>query len=100
MIVVSTNLRRNGTSASEEERFGRNNVTALTTKTKRLNVNLPEPVFNELDKIAKESGRTMTDVVRIALGLVAVALSEEKVGHKLAVMEPNGTVLKELVLPK
>src|ERR1044072_757584 len=99
MTIVSTNLRRNGTSASEEK-FGRNNVTALTTKTKRLNVNLPEPVFNELDKIAKESGRTMTDVVRIALGLVATALSEEKVGHKLAVLEPNGKVLKELVLPK
>lgn len=96
---MSTNLRRNGTGASEE-RFARNKVSPLTPKTKRLNVNLPESIFGELDQIARESGRTMTDVVRIALGLVAVALTEEKVGHKLAIVEPSGKVLKELVLPK
>ena len=96
---MSTNLRRNGTSASEE-RFARSKVSPLTPKTKRLNVNLPESIFGELDQIARESGRTMTDVVRLALGLVAVALTEEKAGHKLAVIKPDGKVLKELLIPK
>jgi len=27
-------------------------------------------------------------------------LSEEEVGHKLAIIEPSGKILKELVLPK
>ncbi len=96
---MSTNLKRDGIGASAEN-FTRDNVTPLIPKTKRLNVNLPESIFNELEQIATHSGRTMTDIVRIALGLVAVALTEEKCGHKLAVIEPDGKVLKELVLPK
>ena len=95
---MSTNLRRNGTGVLEE--LSVRKISPILPKTKRLNVNLPEAIFNELDRIARESGRTMTDVVRLALGIVAVALSEEEAGHKLAVIEPSGKILKELVLPK
>ncbi len=96
---MASNLRRNETSASEETST-RSKVSPITSRTKRLNVNLPESVFGELDQIARDSGRTMTDIVRIALGLVAVVLSEEKRGHKLAIAEPNGKLLKEIILPK
>lgn len=67
-------------------------------KVKRLNINLPEKTFNELDRLAKESGRTMTEIVRLALGLVQVAIDEESHGRKLAVVEANGKLLKEIVL--
>jgi hypothetical protein len=95
---MSTNLRRNGTDLGDEMSVRK--ISQILPKTKRLNVNLPEAIFSELDRIARESGRTMTDVVRLALGIVAVALSEEAVGHKLAIIDSSGKILKELVLPK
>lgn len=67
-------------------------------KVKRLNINLPEKTFNELDRLADESGRSMTELIRLAIGLVQVAIDEERHGRKLAVVEPNGKLLKEIVL--
>jgi hypothetical protein len=67
-------------------------------KVKRLNINLPEKTFNELERLADESGRTMTELVRVAIGLVQVAIDEESHGRKLAVVEPNGKLLKEILL--
>lgn len=69
-----------------------------TPKVKRLNINLPEKTFNDLERLADESGRTMTEVVRLAIGLVQVAIDEERHGRKLAVVDPNGKLLKEIVL--
>lgn len=69
-------------------------------KTKRLNVNLPVSLFDELTEVASESGRTLTEVVRLALGLVAKATEVEKAGYKLGVVDSDGRLIKELVLPK
>jgi|SRR5215213_1114772 len=69
-------------------------------KTKRLNVNLPEPLFKELTSVSKSSGRSLTEIVRLALGLVVKATEVEQAGHKLAVLDSDGKLLKELVLPK
>jgi hypothetical protein len=41
----------------------------------------------------------MTEIVRLALGLVKVAIREAKAGNKLVVARPNGEVIKELILP-
>jgi hypothetical protein len=41
----------------------------------------------------------MTEIVRLALGLVKVAVNENKQGNKLIVAKANGEVLKELILP-
>ena len=68
------------------------------SRVKRLNINLPEKTFNSLEELARESGRSMTEIVRLALGLVQLALNEEGEGRKLAVIEPNGKVIKEVVL--
>jgi hypothetical protein len=67
-------------------------------KTRRLNINLPEAKFVELEGIAKDSNRTMTDVVRLALELVKVAVKVEANGHRLAVVDEDGNLIKELVL--
>jgi hypothetical protein len=68
--------------------------------TKRLNINLPSAVFQDLEDRAKRSGRTMTEVIRLALGLVAIAFEEEGRGHKLVVADADGKPLREVVLPK
>ena len=65
---------------------------------KRLNINLPESSYNQLQSLAQDSHRSMTDVVRTALGLVKVALEEEKKNRTLAVTAGD-RIVKEIVLP-
>lgn len=69
-------------------------------KTKRLNVNLPVEVFEELEVLAEESGRTLTEIVRLALGLVNLALNEHKAGNRLAILDAQERVVKEVLLPR
>lgn len=68
------------------------------TKMRRLNVNLPEPVFKQLQELANESGQTLTQVVRNGLGLADIAYKEATIGHKLAITDKRGKVLKEIAL--
>jgi hypothetical protein len=66
---------------------------------KRINLNLPAPVFRELQTLAKGSGRTMTELIRFALGLLHFAFTESRENRKLAVTDSRGRVIKEVVLP-
>lgn len=76
------------------------NTAAEATGVKRLNVNLPAPAFEELQEMASSSGRTMKELVRLALGLAKIALAEERKGNKLVVANEEGDIIKEFLLPK
>ena len=65
---------------------------------RRLNIILPEKTFRELKTLAKESNRTMTELLRLAIGLAHIATVEESHGRKLAVVDHEGRLVKELVL--
>lgn len=67
------------------------------TNVRRLNINLPERTFQVLQRIADETGRSLTEVVRIGIGLAQVAVDEDAHGRKLAVIDQEGRVLKEIV---
>ena len=41
----------------------------------------------------------ITDIVRLGLGLVMVAIRESQQGNKIIVADPNGIPIKELILP-
>ena len=67
---------------------------------RRLSINLPGESYAELKALAKSTDRTMTEVIRTALGLVRIAMEEEKKNHTLAVSDAHGeVVLKQIVLP-
>jgi len=66
---------------------------------RRLNVNLPEGVHEELRILAERSGRSMTDIVRTGLGLVRVAFAEAERSNTLAVADSEGKLIKHLILP-
>jgi hypothetical protein len=66
---------------------------------KRLSLILSSSVFDDLSALARKRRTTMTEIVRLALGLVKIAIYEAEQGHKLVVAKSNGEVLKELVLP-
>jgi hypothetical protein len=68
-------------------------------KGKRLNLILSSGTFVDLAALARERRTTMTEIVRLALGLVKVAVREAELGHKLVVATEDGQVIKELVLP-
>ena len=72
---------------------------AVETKSRRLNLVLAESVYGDLVELAQMRRSTMTEVIRLALGLVKVVLQEAQQGNRIVVVKPDGTVPKELVLP-
>lgn len=68
--------------------------------SKRLNVNLPDDVYEQLQTIASEQGRTLTDVIRTAFSLTQIAHAESEKGNVLAVATPDGKISKQIVLPR
>lgn len=72
-------------------------TAALTGK--RVNFVLSERAYSELVTLSKETMRSMTEVVRLGLGLVKIALEAERQGNRLIVTTSDGKAVKEIVLP-
>lgn len=75
-------------------------AVAKPPRMKRLNVNLPEDAFDELQALARGSGRTLTEVVRTALGLVKIGIEEAAQGNRLVITSRNGEILREILIPR
>lgn len=67
---------------------------------RKLGLSLGVPVFEEFSQLAQERKSTLSQVVRLALGLGRVALTELKKGNRLLIVSAEGAALKELVLPR
>lgn len=66
---------------------------------KRLNLNLTEAAYADLEDIAQKSGRSMSEVLRLGLGLVKLALDEQRNRNRLVVADSNLRPIREVVLP-
>lgn len=75
--------------------------TTIPTQSKgrRLGLSLPLTTFTDLENLAEQRRATMTEIIRLAVGLLKIAIHETQQGNKLVVAKENGEVLKELVLP-
>ena len=71
-----------------------------TPGVRRLNINLPTSIANDLEALAQKSGRSMTEVVRNALGLVQIANDAAVSNQKLMITDEKGKPVKEIVLPR
>ncbi len=69
-------------------------------RTRRFNMNLSERVFRELEELADRSGKPMSEVVRTALSLYAVASDEVEKKNVVVIADHEGRLIKQLVLPK
>ena len=69
------------------------------TAMRRLNLNLTESLYEEISQLADSEGRTMTEVVRIGLGLARLAIDEQQKGGQLAVVDAAGQ-LHRIILPR
>ena len=68
-------------------------------KNRRLNLNLSEQAYADVNVLAKDTRRSITELVRLGLGLVKIALQESRSGNKIIVTTSDGKPIKELVLP-
>lgn len=60
----------------------------------RLNVHVPETLFQDLERLSEEEGRTMTEIIRLGLGLAHLATTEKKKGGTLAIIDEHGIAHK------
>lgn len=73
--------------------------TQAVPRTKRLSFNLSTGTFEELKRMSNDMGTSMKEVLRLALGLVRIAVDEAKRGNKLVIVGQGGEQLREIVLP-
>jgi hypothetical protein len=66
---------------------------------KRLAINLSERAYLDLKQCAEGTSRSMTDVIRMGIGLYKVAVEVVRENNKLVVVSATGKPLKEIVLP-
>ena len=65
---------------------------------KRLNVDLAASGLVRVQKLAKRRGRTSAALVRDVLSFFEQVDAELAKGNKIAVLDPNGNLIKEFVL--
>lgn len=65
--------------------------------TVRLNVNITEQLNARLDELAEQSGNSKSELMRKAIALVDLAVTESKRGNHLSITDSNQQVLREIV---
>lgn len=65
--------------------------------TVRLNVNITEELNGALDFLAANDGITKSELLRKAIALFDVAVTEHRMGHKLAITDSEHHVLREII---
>jgi len=63
---------------------------------KRINLNLPEPLYCDLEELAAETGKTMTEIVKAGLGLANLIYRDIGAHERLAIADSTGRVVKEI----
>ena len=62
----------------------------------QLEINLPVTVYREIDQLAKDSDRTLIELVQDALALAYLQFEEENRGNRLAVVDRLGRTIKQV----
>lgn len=63
----------------------------------RLNVDISSDLNTRLEDMARGAHTTKSELLRKAIALFDVALSENKQNHRLGILDSNGRVLREIV---
>ena len=65
--------------------------------TIRLNVSISDELNARLDTLAEQSGSTKSELLRKAIVLMDLAVTESKQGNKLGILDDKRHVLREIV---
>jgi len=63
----------------------------------RLNVNITTELNDRLDFLAEKSGTTKSELLRKAIALMDLAVTERGRGNKLGILDAEQHVLREIV---
>lgn len=77
----------------------KHSAPSVGSGVKRLNHIVPEKLYQQVVELSRETRLDITDIVRLGLGLVMVAIKESQQGNKIIVADSNGVPIKELILP-
>lgn len=66
---------------------------------KKISLIMTQEVFDRFEGLARKSGKSMAEVVRLGLGLVNLVLDAKSNGNKVVITTSTGKALKEVVLP-
>jgi predicted transcriptional regulator len=67
-------------------------------KKKRLNLELSDEAYEQLEKLAEASGKNKAEILRTGLALYGIAEAEKEKGRRLGVVADD-QVVKEIVIP-
>ncbi len=73
--------------------------SSSTARTKRLNIALSGRTYADLTKASANTNRSMTDLVRLGISLVKVVLEAEENDQRVYIATPDGSVVKQIILP-
>ena len=87
-----------------------NNVQKLTSHSSTMNLNdltepkklkliISEDAFQDVQELVRNQHKSITELVRLGLGLIKIVLDEIRAGHHLVITDQNGQPLREIVLP-
>jgi hypothetical protein len=77
-------------------------TTAILEKEKvsnRINLKLSSAARADVDRLADQTHSTITELVRLSLSLLRIAIEEIRKGNKLIITTADGQPLRELVIP-
>jgi hypothetical protein len=100
----SDGLGRFGPEEGMEESMS-DTITAPVVETtdspavKRLNLNLAPQAYDDLSSLSRTTNRSMTEIVRLGLGLMKLAFEEQARHNRLVVTDATLKPLREIVLP-
>ncbi len=66
---------------------------------KRLNFILSDTAYRELQQLAKESRRSMTELVRYGIGIMKIAIEAQRDGNRLMIVDRTNKAVREIVIP-
>jgi hypothetical protein len=73
--------------------------TANVPELHRLHIILPARTFAEASALARKRHCSMTELVRLGLGLARIAADVQARHQKLVITDKDGKQLKELIFP-
>ena len=71
----------------------------LKRPAKRLSLNLSETAHAEVNALAEETDRSITELIRLGLSFIRIVFQEHQQGNRIIVTTSDGKHLKELVIP-
>lgn len=74
-------------------------ATPVVSPGKRLNFIVSERAHADLTTLSESTHRSMTEIIRLGVGLAKIALEAERKGQKLVVANSDGEPIREIVIP-